>query len=308
MRKFLLLFLLPTLTFSQETASRTANEVNRPVPTHADISYGSHERNRLDVWIPEESLDGFPFPVVIYFHGGGFVSGDKSAFDPAPYLDAGIACVSANYRFLDGADLLSDAPFRDATRAVQFVRSNSEKWNLDPGRVALSGLSAGATMAMSIGLRDDLAAPESDDPVERQSTRANAVAAINGPTNLMPDWIVENIGGAAFVHGSFMQMFGKSLDEVLTPEIQTRIMAVSPWEFVSSDDPPIFLAYSGDLGEVPLPDTVSPARILHHPFFGKALKEKLDSEGVEAVFQFRFNPHHKSDLVDWLRTKFGMLD
>ncbi len=300
MRKTLLLLLsLPILTFAQK---------NSPDPTHPDVAYGPHERNRLDVWIPEKSSDGFPFPVVVYFHGGGFVSGDKSMFDPSPFLDVGIACVSANYRFASPSHPLSHSPFLDAARVVQFVRSRSENWNLDPGRLALSGESAGAIMAMWIGMRRDMAEPDSEKPVLRESTRATAIFAIDGPTNLMPDWIIENIGGAAHVHGALMMMFGKRIDEILTPEVRKRIMTVSPWEFVSADDPPIFLAYTGDLDEVPLPDSVSPWKVIHHPFFGKALKEKLDDAGVETVFQFGVDHRGKSDLIDWLQTKFGMLD
>ncbi|MEX2580929.1 MAG: alpha/beta hydrolase [Verrucomicrobiales bacterium] len=285
-----------------------ADRSARTKPTHANVVYGSHERNRFDVWIPDESTDGLLSPVVIYFHGGGFVAGDKTSFDPTPYLDAGIACVSANYRFVNGHDLLSDAPFRDAARVVQTVRKRCSEWNLDPGRVALSGGSAGAVMALWTGLHDDLANPDSDDPVSQESTRVTCVVPVNGPTNLLPDWILENIGGAAHVHASFAMMFGQTIEEALTPAVRARIMAVSPWEHVSEDDPPVFLIYSGPLDEVPLPASARTGKVIHHPFFGKALKEKLDAAGVEADFKHGFNPRGRTDIVDYLKNKFAMVD
>jgi len=293
---------------AEPKAERSKRSANRPDPTFADVVYGPHERNRLDVWIPEESPDDLPFPVVIYFHGGGFVGGDKSGFDPTDYLEAGIACASVNYRFVNGDDSLSDAPLADAARAVQTVRAKNTEWNIDTGRVALTGSSAGALMVMWIGLHDDMANPDSEDPVETQSTRVTCILPINGPTNLMPDWILENIGGPAHVHGSFVKMFGQTADSELKPEVRAQILEVSPWEHVSSDDPPVFLVYNGDLDEVPLPETVSTGKLIHHPQFGKALKAKLAAAGVEAEFRYGFDPRGKPDLVDWLRTKFGLLE
>ena len=47
----------------------------KPVPTHADVSYGAHDKNVFDIWITP--LDN-PTPLVIYIHGGGFRKGNKN--------------------------------------------------------------------------------------------------------------------------------------------------------------------------------------------------------------------------------------
>lgn len=277
-------------------------------PTHADVSYGDHDRNVFDVWIPRANVDSSPFPVLIYFHGGGFVAGDKSSFDPTTYLDAGIACVSANYRFVNGTDTLALAPLHDGARVVQTVRNKAEEWNLDPGRIALSGGSAGAVMAMWIAYHDDLADPESEDPVERQSTRVGCIVPINGPTNLMPNWIHENLGGPPHVHGSFPKMFGEPVSDAMSEKSLSLIREVSPWEHVSADDPPSFLVYSGPLDEVPLPEDVSTGKLIHHPYFGKALKEKLDALQIENEFRHGFDPRGTPTITEYLQNKFGMID
>lgn len=277
-------------------------------PTYTDVSYGPHDRNKLDLWIPEESSDGTPFPVLIYFHGGGFVVGDKGSFDPSIYLDAGIACISANYRFVDGIHNLGIHPLQDGARVVQTVRHHAEEWNLDPGRIALSGGSAGAVMAMWIAYKDDMADPTSDDPVSKESTRVNCVVPINGPTNLMPDWIQKNLGGPAHVHGSFAKMFGEGVSGSIPEPILALIREVSPWEHVSADDPPSFLVYSGPLDEVPLPETATTGKLIHHPYFGKALKEKLDELGVENEFRYGFDPRGTMSIPEFLMTHFGMID
>src|SRR4051794_2469038 len=68
-------------------------------PTFADVRYGPYDRNVLDVF---EAKTKAPAPVLIYFHGGGWIGGDKKSFNPEPILKMGIAIVAANYRFTTG--------------------------------------------------------------------------------------------------------------------------------------------------------------------------------------------------------------
>ncbi|MGB9606526.1 MAG: hypothetical protein ACPL88_11690, partial [Bryobacteraceae bacterium] len=51
-----------------------------PPPDAADVSYGPHERNVLDLW---KAHSAKPTPLVIYIHGGGFRAGDKRTLPPA---------------------------------------------------------------------------------------------------------------------------------------------------------------------------------------------------------------------------------
>ncbi|MHC4917446.1 MAG: alpha/beta hydrolase, partial [Planctomycetota bacterium] len=45
-------------------------------PDFADVSYGPHESNVLDLWLAKSDR---PAPLLVFFHGGGFHSGDKKA-------------------------------------------------------------------------------------------------------------------------------------------------------------------------------------------------------------------------------------
>lgn len=54
-----------------------------PSPSHADVRYGPHERNTLDLW---QAPSAAPTPLLIFIHGGGWASGDKTAL-PAKLLD-----------------------------------------------------------------------------------------------------------------------------------------------------------------------------------------------------------------------------
>ena len=105
-------------------------------PDVVNIRYGPHDRNVLDLWKakPQSGPDS-PTPVVIFFHGGAFRTGDKSHV-PARLvekcLDAGISVASANYRLSGTAPF--PAPMLDGARAIQFVRKNAERAGDRPER------------------------------------------------------------------------------------------------------------------------------------------------------------------------------
>jgi acetyl esterase/lipase len=148
-----------------------------PKPTHADVRYGPHARNVLDLYLPASDR---PTPLVLYIHGGGFQGGDKRSLSPADakaYLDAGFAVAALNYRLTDTAPM--PAAYRDCARGLQFLRHHARKWNLDPARVASTGGSAGAGTSLWLAFHDDLADPASDDAVARQSTCLRCVAVRN---------------------------------------------------------------------------------------------------------------------------------
>src|SRR5690606_6211847 len=47
------------------------------VKRHVDLVYGDHERHRLDVFVPDREAPQEGWPVVVFFHGGGFIRGNK---------------------------------------------------------------------------------------------------------------------------------------------------------------------------------------------------------------------------------------
>ena len=284
---------------------RAKGKPERPKPTHADVKYGEHERNVFDLWLPENNdkppKDGYP--LFVYFHGGGFVAGDKSGFDPTAYLEKGLAVVSANYRFVDGDKTLSPAPLLDSARVIQFLRHHANKWNLNKHRIAVSGSSAGAVIAMWIGYHDDLANGASKDPVEYHSSRVQCIIPLNGPTNLDPHWITKNMGGPKHVHGSFPKMFGEPISDNMSSEAMQRIKESSPIEHVTKDDPPTLMIYGGKLEGIPLPESASTGLLIHHPHFGKVLKEKLDELKIPNGFYHGSDPRRGSGqqlILKWL--------
>jgi acetyl esterase len=279
-----------TLAYQATVKQQRAQNVRRQEqgtakPTHKNVSYGDHKRNVLDLYLADSKT---PTPLLIYIHGGGFVAGDKNSLN-AVAIDAakreGISIASLNYRFVDGKDIIFPAPQHDCARAVQFLRSNADKWNLDPKKFACFGGSAGAGISMWIGFHDDLADPDSDDPVKRQSTRIVAVGTMGGQGTYDPIKIKQLVGGRAWEHPSIFKVYGiQSAKEALSPskEMQSLYDESSAITHLTKDDPPLFMIYSEP--DIVPPADSKPGEFIHHPNFGKQLKKKMDELGIENIY------------------------
>jgi len=254
-----------------------AEETKEAAPTVADLSYGPDERNVLDFWSAEG--DG-PRPLLVYIHGGGWTGGKKEQ-DVAkfqPFLDKGISYAAINYR-LTGKHPLP-APVHDAARAIQFIRSKAEEWNIDTSRIALTGGSAGACTSMWILLHDDLADPNSADPVQRESTRVAAAAVRAGQTSIDPKLIEEWLGPNVLKHRMIAMAVGeKNIEEALANYEKHRALYVefSPYNHLDVNDPPLFMTYGNNMT---LPSE-NAGHGIHHPVYGLKLKEKGDDLGHE---------------------------
>jgi len=250
-----------------------------PQPTHANLSYGPHERNVLDLWLAKSDK---PTPLIVFIHGGGFVGGDKSKASPEAIrrcLDAGVSFMSINYRFRKHAPIQDI--LRDAARAIQFVRFNAAKFNLDPKRIASYGGSAGAGTSLWLAVHDDLADPKSEDPVLRRSSRITAAGCMNGQATydlvewervigkFKPEWRNSPDEDVEFYHF-------KSRDDFETPAGRKILDDCSMLRQITRDDAPVFMTCS-------LPDKEPDSRnaLLHHPRHMQAVKEKCDAAGVE---------------------------
>lgn len=287
----ILLFLWPVglpeaLAQAQPRPQRPRPEALKP--THADVSYGPHQRNVLDLYLVESKE---PAPLVLYIHGGGFSGGDKRSVGVATvraYHQAGWSVAAINYRLTSTAP--APAAYLDCGRALQFLRLNAKKWNLDPKRVASTGGSAGAGTTMWLAFHDDLAKPDSSDPVERESTRLTCIAVSNGQPSYDPRYAEKaGIPRPNFErHGFFLPFYDIRADQIDTPEAHKRYEAAAAFTYVSADDPPALLMYSYANEDVDAKSSLN--LVVHHPKLGIALKERMDKLGVECIVQYLDRP------------------
>lgn len=200
--------------------------------THKDVAYDDDDpAQKLDVYLAESDK---PTPAMIYIHGGGWRAGSKNrvpAWLQNAVREGWLSVVSVEYRFTDVAP--HPAQVNDCVRAVQFVRHNAQKWNIDPQRIGVTGGSAGGHLTLWVALHDDAADADSSDPVERESSRVACAVSFAGPT----DWSL--LGRLEHRHPAYRQLLGYPPG---TPADQMKAEAkrdVSPISFASRDDPPV---------------------------------------------------------------------
>ena len=275
-------------------------------PTAADLSYGPFARNVLDFY---QAKSDKPTPLLFYIHGGGWMGGDKNGLNPRQYLDAGISVVSINYRYISQAQDVSPpvkAPLHDAARALQFVRGKAAEWNIDKDRIGASGGSAGACSSLWLAFHPDLADPNSDDPLARESTRLWCAAVDGAQTTLDPkqmkDWTPNSsYGGHAFGFKGNAAAKLSQFDEFLAgrESILPWIAEYSPYALVTSDDPPVYLRFSAPpaLGQEQKDPT-------HTANFGVKLQEHCQELGVpcELVYPDAPNVQHATTQAYLIET------
>ena len=191
---------------------RTASPTPLPAATFDSVAYGTHPRQKIDVWLPANASE--PSPVVVFVHGGGFTKGDRKdkrlAARIPRCLASGIALVSVGYRFLqdaDGAKPPVKACLDDVMAALNLIRSKAREWNIDAGRMGLTGGSAGGCACLFAALSND------------NALGIKVVYAEYSQTSLDPKemrkWIPNsNYGAGLFGYGDFQTWLDRR-DEVL---------------------------------------------------------------------------------------------
>lgn len=116
------------------------------------VSYGSHVRQKMDVWYQS---DGLTRPGIFVIHGGWWSSGDKKLMTAVSqsYAELGYTVFNINYR------LSTDAPWpaqrTDTFDAIATARRHAPLWGFDPNNYVVVGFSAGGHLATAVGTYKD---------------------------------------------------------------------------------------------------------------------------------------------------------
>lgn len=208
----------------------------------------------LDFW---RSNAPDPRPLVVFIHGGGWISGDKSHFaEEAAWLATeGYACAAIEYRLAPLHPY--PAAVLDAQAAVAYCRANAGELGIDPERVASFGSSAGGHLAAMVGLLD---APVRPDSTLEASPTTNLVVSICG-IHRMDDPDRHHLPIAFGFLEAFMGSSYRG-NEALWTE-------AGPHAHVRPGAPPFYLAHGDADDVVPIAHSLD-------------MKAALDAAGVEA--------------------------
>ena len=240
-----------------------------------DISYGDHERHKLDMFFPDNAKS--ESGVILYIHGGGWHSGDKSAHseDAQHFCSLGYICASINYRYVSEEIHVSEE-LDDITSAIETIKNECEKQGFNIDKLILSGGSAGAHLALLYAYtrKSDAAVNPVAACVYCPPVDCSASDFLLGISGEFEDWkydILSKCSGVRITKETF-------LNEIP----QTALKKISPAEYVSENCIPTAVFY-GKKDEL-----IPPSHI--HDFL-----EKLHNAGVKNDFLIYENSGHALD-------------
>lgn len=242
-----------------------------------DVIYGRKDglAMTMDVFTPKENKNG---AAVIFCVSGGWVSA-HAAIHPSfvqEFLNRGytvFAVVHGSQPKYTNLEAVADM-----NRAVRFIRTHAADYGVDPNRFGITGASAGGHLSLMIGTAGTDGSADSMDPVDKSSSRVQAVACFFPPTdflnygkegeNAMGRGVLANFR-APFDYQYYDE--AKREFEPITDEAKLLELGkeVSPVYHVTADDPPTLIIH-GDA------DTLVPIQQ------AQLVIDKLKAAGVEA--------------------------
>jgi acetyl esterase/lipase len=120
----------------------------------------------------------------VILHGGGWTKGCKEdlRFVARGFSERGYVAMTVSYRLAPQHKF--PAPLNDAKCAVRWLRAHAAGYRVDPDRVGVMGFSAGAHLALLMGVTEPTDGLEGDGGYPEQSSRVQAVVNLMGPTDL----------------------------------------------------------------------------------------------------------------------------
>lgn len=204
-----------------------------------DISYGSHERNVMDISMPVEAASQ---GVILFIHGGAWVYGGKE--NCPVFLDVfrdRFIVASMSHRYIDETTHINDL-MDDVAAAVACLRDFSTQNQADPGKLIIMGHSSGAHLAMLYAYQQRETSPI---PV-------SLCVSMAGPSDLGDIAFLYNfkkLGGEKFFYQLAEKLSGYHIvDGDITSEGYSEsgremLAAISPISFVGPDSPPTIIVH-----------------------------------------------------------------
>ena len=226
-----------------------------------NVAYGSHERHRIDIYIPERVTA--PKGFILFIHGGGWHDGDKDKHfgDCEYFCGLGYLCGTMNYRFVSDELTIFDE-LDDISEALKAVKSTCAEQGYDIEGVLLSGVSAGGHLSLMYAYSRMDSAP----------IKPVAACVFCPPPNCAkPDFLIGIAG--RFVEWKYDILskccgFRVTKENLLSDQAQAALLKISPENYLSESCVPtaVFAGMADEL--IPFEHTV-------------ALMKKLTALGVK---------------------------
>ena len=240
---------------------------------YEDVSYGSHERQKLDVCFPAE-YDG-EVGLFLLILGGAWIEGDKDSCTETATVaarDFGLVGAAINYHYISDS-VHMDTLMNDIDLALAKIKEMGAEKGINVNKVMFMGFSAGAHMSLLYAYSKADTAP----------IKPVAVVSCAGPTDFTDEsfYINNDIGNSETMAALFSWAGGKpfSYADRAKPEIKASLEAISPLSYVNASTVPTILNHGDKDTIVPYSNAVS-------------LDAKLTEYGVPHHFNTYRNDGH----------------
>ena len=121
--------------------------------TTKDLMYGSDPMQKARIYRPAGLAAKGAAPVVVYYHGGGWVIADLKVYDATPRLIAkALKAIVVSVEYRHAPEHRFPAQHEDANAAYDWVVKNAAAWGGDPARIVVAGESAGGNLAVNAAI------------------------------------------------------------------------------------------------------------------------------------------------------------
>jgi acetyl esterase/lipase len=271
-----------------------------------DVAYASvSPSQRLDLYLPDGGEA--PYPVIVSFHGGAFMGGDKRDIQVNPMLEGltrNFAVAAANYRLSGEAGF--PALVHDGKAAVRWVRAHAAEFGLDAARIAAWGGSAGGYLSVMLGTSAGIAELEDlslGNP--GQPCHVQAVVDWFGPTDFLK--MDEQLVAAGMPPEAGLEHNGPLSPESLLlrapiTEVPEKVRAANPETYIREGSPPFLIQHGTRDAVVPAQQSVELAARLRRILGEEHVTLEL-LEGYEHGDPRFEAPENVSRVLDFLEQK-----
>ncbi|MBK9718839.1 MAG: alpha/beta hydrolase fold domain-containing protein [Saprospiraceae bacterium] len=222
-----------------------------------NISYGPDSSQKFDYWQANAFSSS---PVVIYFHGGAFRSGDKELSErhewvKNSFLSKQVSFISSNYRFSKTTRI--DSIFQDAERLIQYLKHHHQQLKIDTSNIGVYGSSAGGCLAIWLAFNPKPANLTNPDSLLHYNTKIKVVGHMTSPATLdLTQWysITKSDSNWMDIYNfkddyAFYKISDRM--EYFDPEIVALRTYVDIPKYIDEQDPPAFYHNNNELDPTP---------------------------------------------------------
>lgn len=275
------------------TAPSTGTTVaDSDIMTNMDVPYmapwNAEQTQKLDIYnaTGTEVSTSKARPAVVFIHGGAWIHGDKSFISERmplvkTLLQSGYVVASINYRL--AVESPWPAQINDCKSAIRFLRGHAAEYGIDPDRIAVFGESAGAHLAMMLGVTNGSRQFDNTQDGNMTGISSNVQAVISGfGISDVDDWgKLPGDDVSSAIHAKNL-LFGV---EEMGQYTEAQAKAASPLTYASAKAAPMLLVHGQNDSTVSYQQTVM-------------MEQALDRVGAKNVSTWypEYGPHGLTDV------------